>query len=413
MSKKKQSRYGKKKTARNILIGVIAAIVIAVAIFLVVALQKDGAGMNCFQRNAAAVTGDGVQASVAEYRIMFDMRTQNYQSMKLSDAQIRTQQELAAREALMQKIYVKEAKALGLKLTEEQIAACKKSADDQIASIEQYYATSMVSGGTYSKAALDKQISSYFQHLGMSKDAYRNYLKASAEAEYYRQALEAYYQENGSGFTEDELVAYYRKTAEGMMTTVGEDGTEQPAYSEGQFWYKIMLYQIGYDFPMLYVPEGFIYIDYIRIEAATTEEAEQIIAEVVSGERSFDELKDSDANKDTFKTIMKAPYPIAEKDHSMLFTADDAYAAAAALEIGQIGSYIEEQITKDDGTTSVTAYLFRRAEGNICYEGDHGVIDLDYYTGIRTALESDYRMDQWFSDLKYEDVIYTYKGVLE
>ena len=156
MSKKKQSRYGKKKTARNILIGVIAAIVIAVAIFLVVALQKDGAGMNCFQRNAAAVTGDGVQASVAEYRIMFDMRTQNYQSMKLSDAQIRTQQELAAREALMQKIYVKEAKALGLKLTEEQIAACKKSADDQIASIEQYYATSMVSGGTYSKAALDK-----------------------------------------------------------------------------------------------------------------------------------------------------------------------------------------------------------------------------------------------------------------
>ena len=97
----------------------------------------------------------------------------------------------------------------------------------------------------------------------------------------------------------------------------------------------------------------------------------------------------------------------------MLFTADDAYAAAAALEIGQIGSYIEEQITKDDGTTSVTAYLFRRAEGNICYEGDHGVIDLDYYTGIRTALESDYRMDQWFSDLKYEDVIYTYKGVLE
>ena len=142
----------KKKMTRNILIAVFAMLVIAAVIFLTVALQKDGAGMNCFQRNATAATADGESVTMAEYRVTYDMIASNYQTT-LSDEQVKNLQEYAVKEALMQKIYTKEAKALGLTLTDEQKTAAKKSADNQIEAIEQYYAESMAKDGTYSKAA--------------------------------------------------------------------------------------------------------------------------------------------------------------------------------------------------------------------------------------------------------------------
>ena len=92
--------YGKKKTTRNILIGVIAALVIAAAIFLAVALQKDGAGMNCFQRSATAARANGERISVAEYRVMYDMTSSQYTSTTLTDGQIRNMQEYCAKEVL-------------------------------------------------------------------------------------------------------------------------------------------------------------------------------------------------------------------------------------------------------------------------------------------------------------------------
>ncbi len=404
--------YGKKKTTRNILIGVIAVLVIAAAIFLIIALQKDGAGMNCFQRNATAVSADGVKASVAEYRVMYDMVASNYANSTLTDEYIRSLQEYAARQVLMMKVYEKEAKALGLTLTEEQITESEKSADDQIASIEQYYANSMIQSGSYSKAALDKQLDNHYQQLGMSKSAYRAFVLQSIQSDYYRQALEAYYAENGSGIDEAELVDFYRKSVEETMTTKDEDGTEKPTYLEGQFWYNMTMAQYGYSVPMRYVPEGFIYVDFIKLEKSTAEEITQIVTEVIGGARDFDELMNSDENKDTFRNIMKAPYPIAENDHSGLYVSDDVFAIANALEIGQIGTFAEEPKTAEDGTTTITAYLFRRAEGNICYDGDHGVIKLEYFEGLKEAEEEEYRLEQWLSDIKFEDAVYAYKGAL-
>ena len=405
--------YGKKKTTRNILIAVIAVLVIAAAIFLAVALQKDGAGMNCFRRSATAASADGERISVSEYRVMFDMVSSNYTSTTLTDEQIRNLQEYCAKETLKQKVYAKEAKVLGLSLTDEQIAAAEKAADDQIASIRQYYTENLISNGNYSKAAVDKQITAYFQRIGMSENAYRTFLIENTESGYYDQVIDNYYKENGSGIDEDTLVAYYKKSVEDSMKTVAEDGTETPTYTDGMFWNYMMMYQIGYSSPMLYVPEGFIYIDFIQLEAGTTEEINQIIAEVMDGSRSFDELISSGDNKDPYKSVLKAPYPIAEKDHSALFTQDAIYTAAAALEVGKVGSFIDEPVTADDGTTTVTAYLFRRAEGNMCYDGDHGVIKIDYFPNVRESAVEQYRLDQWLSDLKIEDIVYTYKGALE
>ena len=406
--------YGKKKTTRNILIGVLAVLLIAAAIFLAVTLKKDSAGMNWFQRIATAASADGERVSFREYRVNFDTSTSSYQSTTLSDDQIRMLQENAARQSLIQKIYIKEAKALGLTLTDEQIASCKTSADEQLASLESYYAQSLISSGSYSKAVLDKQINSYYQSIGMSKSAYRAFLIQSMEADLYRQVLAAYYQENGSGIGDDELEAYYRNRVEELMTTTDAEGNTIPAYSDGDFWNYLMWYWYGYSsMPMCYIPEGFIYIDLITLQAGTREEIMQIVTEVTNGDRSFDELLNSDENKDTVKTILNGPYPIAEKDHSGLFSEDEIYTDAAELGIGQIGVHIEEPVTADDGTTTVTAYLFRRAEGNICYDGDRGVIKMDYFTGLKDSMIDEFRVDRWFSDIKFEDSIYTYRGALQ
>lgn len=404
--------YGKKKTTRNILIVVIAAVVIAAAIFLAVALQKDGAGMNCFQRKATAASADGVKATVAEYKTMFDTITSNYANSTLTDEQIRNLQENSARETLIMKIYEKEAKALGLTLTEEQITSSEKSTDNQLASIEKSYADNLIQNGSYSKTALDKQVNSFYQRLGMSKNEYRAFVLQSIQADYYRQAIAEYYEQNGSGIDEAELVDFYRKSVEETMTTKDEDGTEKPAYQEGQFWSYLMMYQYGYS-PMLYVPEGFIYIDFIKLEKGTAEEIMQIIDEVTGGDRDFDELMNSDENKNPYRNLLKGPYPIAEKDHSGLYTSDGLFANANALEIGQIGSFVEEPTTDADGNATYTGYLFRRAEGNMCYDGDHGVIKLDYFDGIKASEEEQYRLKQWLSDLKFEDAVYAYQGALK
>ena len=404
--------YGKKKTTRNILIVAIAVLVIAAAIFLTIALQKDGAGMNCFQRSATAASADGELVSIAEYRVMLDMISSNYSSTTLTDEQLRTLQENCARELLMMKVYEKEAKALGLSLTDEQIAASEKAADDQIASIRKYYADSLISNGTYSKSALEKQIDSYYQRLGMSENEYRAFIRRNTEGEYYSQAISDYYEANGSGIDEETLIDYYRKSIEETMTTKNEDGTEKSNYLEGQYWYNLVMYQYGYSTPMMYVPEGFVYVDYIKLEKDSDVEMNEVISAVMSGDRSFDELMASDENTDPFKAILTAPYPVAENDHAGLFTSDEAFAVISGLAVGEIGNYVEEPTVADDGTAKVTAYLFRRAEGNMCYDGDHGVIKIDYYPSLRASVEQQYRMDRWLSDLKIEDAIYAYKGAL-
>ena len=132
MSKTK-SRLGRKKQIRNILILAAVVVVIAVAIFLAVALQKDGAGMNCCQRNATVASGNNVRATMGEYRVALDSTASYTQTgTTYTDAEIRSIQESCARSILLQKVYRNEAKKLGLSLTDEQAAECKENAQKQI-----------------------------------------------------------------------------------------------------------------------------------------------------------------------------------------------------------------------------------------------------------------------------------------
>jgi hypothetical protein len=411
MSKTNRSRLGKKKQIRNILICAAVAAVIALAIFLYIALQKDGAGMNCFQRNATAASANGVKVTMGEYRIAYDSGVSNAQTTTYSDAEIRTIQENAAKSVLMQKVYLDQAKKLGLSLTDEQKAKCRESAQAQIDAIEEYFEQELIKHGNYSKSTMETQMSDYYRKLGMSKNEYFDLLKNSAEAEYCRQAIETYYKENDDQIDEAELIAFYRKSVEESMYTTDANGEKTPLYQDGLFWTYLSLYSAGYSTPLLYVPDGFIYVDFVMMHKDSIEDAQAVINKINSGELSFDDLMASEENEDPYKAALKGPYPIAENDHAGLFTDQEAYDVAASLEMGEIKPFIVNSATEDN-PSAVTVYLFRRAEGKMCMDGETGVIDIDYFPGIRESAKSEYRLDQWLGEIKYEDAMYAYKGAL-
>lgn len=426
MNKQNRSQIGKKKLTRNILIGVAAAVVIALIIFLAVALQRDGAGMTCFRRNATVASADGVKISMIEYRLTLDSEAQSNiyaQYYSMFGMTLKDVQEGAAKNALLRKIYAKEAKALGLTLTKEEQDAAKKEAQDAVDSVETYYKDYMVKNGTYTRTALEKQIADYYRQLGMNQSEYYAFVKTAKEAEYYEQKLDAYFLDK-EPITDEAVEEYYKTRIEESMVKTGEDGQETPAYEEGTFWAQMDSYLTNPNaglLPVLYVPEGFIYTDFIQIEGANALEVRETIRQVTEGEKSFDELMNSDENVFQYREKLAGPYPIAEFDHNGLFSGQEAYAVVAGLEIGEIGSYIAPA-AEDAGEeeTKVTAYLFRRANGNMCVEGESGLIKIDYISGIRDRFktlltqqrESD-RQQQWLSDVKFEDALYTYKGALE
>ncbi len=420
MNKKTKSQQSKKKLTRNILIGVLAALVIAAVIFLVVVLQKDSAGMNCFQRNAIAATADGVKASMGEYRMSFDsMQTvQLYKAYGISVGNsLKNIQEDAAQTALMQKIYIKEGKAMGFTLTKEEQETCKKNAQEYVANTEEQIKNQMITEGSYSKSQFDKQLSSFYKNIGMNRNAYIEYIREGMEAELYGQKI--YDRLTAENTLEgDALVAYYRENVEKSMYTEKEDGTKEPAYEEGQFWKKLDAYRTDNSSPMMYLPEGYTLIDLVKLEGKTAEEAEEIITQVNAGTLNFEELKTSPDNKDAFLEKVEGPYPIWEKDHKELFDSDEMYQQAVSLEKGKLGAFLQKK-TAEDGTETSTVYIFRIADGSIVMDGTN-IINIDWFTGLRESTQNGYLstkwselVDKWLADVQYNDAIYTYNGGLK
>ena len=414
-----------KKLIRNIVIAAVVVILVVAAILLTLALRKDGHGLNWFERNRKVASADGASIKMYEYVLPLSNTLNMYQQYfgmdisSFTDEQLHNLQENAAKQALLLKVYTKEAKALGITLTDEELQSAKDSASKEIKEIEESYAEAMAKEGNYSKAALEKQLVSVYQQIGLNQTQYYNYLREQSEANTYMTKLEEYYTENGNEFSEEELIAYYDETVAEEIKGYEEmdDEAKKNYFSNAMNNYN----SNGYS-PVLFVPEGFIYIDYIKLEKESVEEITAIIEKVQNGELTFDELLESEDNKDPYKSKLILPYAMGENDHSYLFEADEAYAAAAALEIGEIGSFVETPAepaadeTAEDAssgeteTKTVSGYLFRRAEGNMCEEGDSGVIRIDYYPGIRDTAETELREERWFADVKYEDAIFAYRG---
>lgn len=439
----------RKKLIRNILIAAVVAVVVVAAVVLSIAFRKDGHGMNAFQRSRTAASADGVTVSMLEYALSFDTLAQNYSSTTLSDDQVKSLQDSAVNQALLLKIYAKEAKALGLTLTDEEIQTAKTSAQEQIDGVVEAYTEQLVNSGSFSKAALDKQVASYYGMLGMTQGQYYKYCLERLEANTYMEKLEKYYEENGSGLSEDEVQTYYRESVEATM-----DG-----YYEGQYSTSLLMYAYGYSMPMLFVPDGFFYVDYIQVSKDTEEEVNEIFDKVIRGGKedanafvfvtaetdeteeteeteatgetedaaqkdlpelepmSFDELMESDENVNAYRSVAEGPYAIGDGDYGYLFnTYSEMYEAAKALEDGQIGVYVVPVTQTDtDGNELVQGYLgymFRRAEGKMCENGQTGIIKLDYYPAVREDVEAGLRQKKWTADAVYNDALYAYRGSL-
>ena len=393
----------RKKTIRNIVIAAVVVVVIVAAVVLGLSLRKDGRGMNAFERSRVAATANGTSITMLDYAMTFDTLAQNYSSSSLTDEQVKSLQENAATQALMMKIYTKEAKALGLTLTDEDIKACKTAAQQQIDGIVETYTQQLVNDGTYSKAALDKQIANYYAMLGMSQSKYYDYCLERIEANYYMDKLEEHYETEGSDLTEEDILAYYHETVDSVKEN----------YMVGQYSTSMMMYQYGYSMPLLFVPDGFFYIDFIQITKQTEAEINDVFQQVLNGDVTFEELMASEENQNPYRDIVDGPYAIGENDHSYLFVNDDTFEAAKALEIGKIGTYVVPMKSTQDGEETVTGYngyLFRRAEGTMCEEGETGTIKIDYYPGIRDSAENGLRQKRWMSDAVYTDAMYAYRG---
>lgn len=420
MSKKTMSQQGKKKLTRNILIGVLVALVIAAAIFLSVTLQKDSAGMNCFQRKATAATADGEKVTMGEYRVAFDSQAQiyKYYGVTVTGDSMKLLQESSAKQGLLQKIFIKEAKAQGITLTKDEIAECEKSAKEYVESTENQLKNQMVEQGSYSKTQFDKQIAEYYKNLGMNRNQYMDFIQMSEEAELYAKKYSDLFTEKNTP-DEETLQKYYRDAAEAAMYNEKADGTKELKYTDGQVWEYLEKFRTNADVPMLYLPEGFIFIDFVQLEKNTAEEANEVIDKINSSELNFEELQSSEDNKDPFANKLNGPYPIAEKDHKELFESDEVYAKAAELEIGAMGAFVDEK-TAEDGTKSYTVYVFRRADGeSIFMDKEARIIDMDYFVDFRETVKTEFISEKfndlqndWLSDIKYEDAIYNYKGGL-
>ena len=425
----------RKKTIRNIVIAAVVVALIAAAIVLALNLRKDGRGLNGFERSRTVATADGVSITMLDYVMTYDSLAQNYSSSSLTDDQVRILQENAASQALLLKIYTKEAKALGLTLTDEEIAACRNSAQQQIDAVAENYTEQLSKNGNFSKAALDKQIASYYAMLGITQGQYYRYCLERMEASYYMDKLEEYYKTNDNGFTEDEILDYYHETVKSDMDS----------YQAGQYSSSVLMYAYGYSMPLLYVPEGFFYVDYIEVSKDTKEEVEQIFNKVIKGGKedaskfvlktdeegeteakadlpeiepmSFDELMASDDNVNVFRNVVKGPYAIGDDDYSYLFEKnEEAYETAKSLEIGQISTYIMPVSKTDtDGNELITGYIgymFRRAEGTMCEEGQSGIVKIDWYDTVRESVVSSLRQKRWMDDAVYTDAVYAYRGIL-
>ncbi len=407
----------KKNLIRNIVIAAVAFVLVICVIVFSLLLRKDARGLNYFDRSRVVATAGGQSITMGEYVLGLDntMNYMTYYGYTYSDEEKATLKKNVVDDLLMQKLYLVKLKELGLSLTAEELASCKKTADDQLASLEESIGKQLATGGNFSTANLQSQINSYFnRQLGISKAQYKRNIELQEQAQLARTKVEAYYSEQTKNYTEEELLEFYREEVEEHYAK---------DYSAGTYAMTMSLYEMGYyQTPYLYVPEGFVYVDLVRIDAETEEGIQEIFTSMENG-TTFDDLLTDPRNTATDQLAkLKAPYAIGESDYSYLASESSVYQTAAELEIGGIGlAVVANKTTGEDGTETVsgyTGYIVRRAEGNMCENGaQYGIVDIDYYDGVRDAMKEDFESHrftditaEWLKDKTVDESIYEYES---
>lgn len=408
----------RKKMIRNILIAVAVVVLIVAIILLSLALREDYRGYNWFERRAKVAEASGEVVRFDEFVVAYDNLLYTYESSgynltSYTDEQIRELQEQTADSLLLQKLYIVKCKELGLTLTAEEKQACENAAQGEIDSVVEEITKNLIAGGSYSKAAVDAQVASYYnRNVGMNQTQYYNYVYEQMESSYCLTKLEEYYADEMNDYTEEELLAYYEETAQANFAEL---------YEAGIYSTYMMMYGMGYyGMPYLYVPENFLYIDLIEVNAEDEATVTDFIARLDAGE-SFEDLQKDELASGALYGKIEGPYAIAANDYNYLVSDAEVYTLAEQLEVGEISSLVVTNTgTDDEGneTTSYTGYIFRRAEGNMCIDGaQSGIVDIDYYEGVRGEVELGMQQEKfseialtWLKDEVRYEALYWYES---
>lgn len=407
----------KKKNLKTILIAVLVAVVVICAIVFAILLRKDARGLTVFDRSKVVASAGGQSVTMGEYVMGLDNALSfysQYYGMTYTEDTVRELQDTVVDQLLTQKLAVAKLDELGLTLSAEELASCKKAGEDQLKSLEESIGKQMATSGSFSNASLQTQINDYFtRQLGMSKAQYKKYIAEQEKAELAQEKLQAYYESETKDYTEDELLAYYDKY-------VQENYAD--AYSTGTYSMQMYMYQVGYSqTPYLYVPEGFLYIDALTYTGATEDDVKSVQKRLDDGD-DFETLSQL-AGVTTMHDALKAPYAIGEGDWGYALGSAEAYNLAKELEVGETGSVIVPTTSTDENgtetTSAYTLYIIRREEGSMCKDGaQFGIVDIDYYDGVRDTVKSAYESNafheitqSWMTNKQVSDTVYTYTGI--
>lgn len=405
----------KKKTKKTILISIVIAIVVICLIVLAVLLRKDVRGLTAFDRSKVIASAGGQSITMGEYAMGLDNTLSyytQYYGASYTDEEIRTLQDNIVKQLLTQKLAVAKLDELGLSFTAEELAHFKQTAEDQLASLEESIGKQMATSGNFSNASLQTQINEYFtRQLGMSKAKYKSYVESQEKAEHALEKLQTYYASEISGYTEEDLLAYYDQFV--------QENYADP-YTSGAYSMQMYMYQIGYTTtPYLYIPENFIYLDVLSYTCSSNEEASAML-------QKYEESGDFEAFSKTEGIVslhdtLKAPYAVGEDEWGYILGSSDAYDLAKGLEIGETGAVIVPGSTSEssDSAASYVLYIVRREAGTLCENGaQSGIVDIDYYDGVRDTVKSSYESsafneiaESWLTDLKISPEVYDYKGL--
>jgi len=163
----------KKKNLKTILIAVLVAVVVICAIVFAILLRKDARGLTVFDRSKVVASAGGQSVTMGEYVMGLDNALSfysQYYGMTYTEDTVRELQDTVVDQLLTQKLAVAKLDELGLTLSAEELASCKKAGEDQLKSLEESIGKQMATSGSFSNASLQTQINDYFtRQLGMSK----------------------------------------------------------------------------------------------------------------------------------------------------------------------------------------------------------------------------------------------------
>ena len=400
-----------KKNVRNILIGVAVAVVVIAVVVVSILLRPDANGLNAFDRSKVIAKAGGQSVTLGEYQMALNNAMSYYSYYGMDYTMTQTEKDDILDGLLVNKLYIAKMNELGLSLTAEEKAECRKAAQDQLASLEESIGQQLATSGNFSSAALQSRINDYFtRQLGMSKSQYVSYIENQQIASRAMELLQEYYKDQTDTYTEDELLAYYREIA--------SEGMEN--YSTGAYSSNMQMYSIGYSsVPALYVPEGFLYTDVVRIADQTPAVLNEINASLENG-TTFEELIADERNTAPMHSAaypVEGPYAIGEGDTAYVSAYADLYQTVSEMQVGEV-KFVLDTVTNtaDDGTEteSSVGYFLRRAEGSFCENGaSFGVVDIDYYDGVREVVESAFKSsrfvaitDSWLTDRWVDASVY-------